>query len=57
LQLILALGLTHWMLVGLFGLLQVAWLPTILRVAHSLEIGADSFACSAALVFLLRPQD
>ncbi|HUI73805.1 MAG TPA: hypothetical protein VLX32_02615 [Candidatus Acidoferrum sp.] len=56
-QLIVALGLAHWMLVGLFGLLQTTWFPMTLRVAHSLEIGADSFAYAAALVFLLRPRE
>lgn len=55
--LILALGLAHWMLVGLFGLLPNSWFPPVLRIAHSLEIGADSFAYAAALVLLLRPRD
>jgi hypothetical protein len=55
--LILALGLAHWMLVGLFGLLPNSWFPAVLRIAHSLEIGADSFAYAAALVLLLRPRD
>jgi len=55
-SLVFALGLAHWYLVGLFGLLQVTWFPPHLRVLHSLEIGADSFAYAAALVFLFVPR-
>jgi len=55
-SLILSLGLAHWVLNGLFGLLQVFWFPLVLRIAHSLEIGADSFAYAATLVFLLFPR-
>lgn len=55
LRLVLSLGMAHWALVGLFGLLLASWLPMELRVSHSLEIGADSFAYAAALVLLLRP--
>jgi hypothetical protein len=29
---------------GLFGLMQASFLPQVLRIAHTLEIGADSFA-------------
>jgi hypothetical protein len=42
--------------VGLFGLLQGSFLPMTLRIAHSLEIGADSFAYAASLVLLLAPR-
>lgn len=55
-SLVFALGLAHWFLVGLFGLLQSSFLPSVLRVAHSLEIGADSFVYAAVLVFLLCPR-
>ncbi len=55
-SLIFSLGLAHWVLVGLFGLVQALWFPPVLRIAHSLEIGADSFAYAAALAFLLLPR-
>jgi hypothetical protein len=54
--LILSLGLAHWVLTGLYGMLMVFWWPTVMRVGHGLEIGADSFAYAAALVFLLVPR-
>jgi hypothetical protein len=56
-SLVLWLGLAHWVLVGLFGLVQVFWWPAAMRIAHSLEIGADSFAYAAALVILLVPRE
>ncbi len=56
LRLALSLGLAHYTLVGLFGMLQAFWLPVAMRLAHGLEIGADSFAYAALLVWLLtRP--
>jgi hypothetical protein len=55
-SLILSLGLAHFFLVGLFGLMQASFLPAVLRIAHSLEIAADSFAYAAALTFLLFPR-
>jgi len=55
-SLIVSLGLSHWVLNGLFGLLQVFWFPPVLRIAHSLEIGADSFVYAAALVYLFLPR-
>ena len=55
-SLIVSLGLAHWFFVGLFGLLQPGILPPALRLAHSLEIGADSFAYAAAIVLLLAPR-
>jgi hypothetical protein len=48
-----SLGLAHYALVGLFGLLQAYWLPTPMRVAHGLEIAAESFAYAWLLVLLL----
>jgi len=56
LSLFVALGLAHWVLVGLFGLSQAVTFPRLLRILHSIEIGADSFAYAAALVFLLLPR-
>ena len=55
-SLIFSLGLTHWFTVGLFGLLQAHQFSRTLRIAHSLEIGADSFAYAALLVLLLSPR-
>lgn len=54
--LILSLGLAHWVLTGLYGVLMAFWWPTVMRVGHGLEIAADSFAYAAALVFLLVPR-
>jgi hypothetical protein len=54
--LIFSLGLALWVLNGLFGLLQSLGFPPVLRIAHSLEIGADSFVYAAVLVFLLVPR-
>lgn len=56
LALILSLGFAFWFLTGLFGLLQVFFWPPVMRIAHSLETGADAFAYAAALVFLLVPR-
>lgn len=56
LSLILSLGFAFWFLTGLFGLLQVFYWPPVMRIAHSLETGADSFAYAAALVFLFLPR-
>jgi hypothetical protein len=55
-SLIFSLGLAHWFTVGLFGLLQAHQFSRTLRIAHSLEIGADSFAYAALLVLLLSPR-
>lgn len=52
--LIFGLGF-HWLLVALFGLLMISWIPLPVRAAHLLEGAADSFAYAAALVFLLLP--
>jgi hypothetical protein len=50
----LALGWAHWTLVGLFGLVLPNDLMTpTLRLVHSLEIGADSFAYTGIVVALL----
>ena len=52
-SLFFALGLAHAMTVGIFQLAQAWFLPMTLRVAHSLEITADSFAYAAVLTILL----
>jgi hypothetical protein len=50
----LALGWAHWMLVGLFGLVMPNdFMTPTLRLVHSLEIGADSFAYTGIVVALL----
>jgi hypothetical protein len=54
----LALGWAHWMLVGLFGLVMPNdFMTPTLRLVHSLEIGADSFAYTGIVValFARRP--
>ncbi len=51
-QFILAMGLAHAMMVGIFQLVQATFLPGVLRVAHSIEITADSFAYAAVLGLL-----
>ncbi len=51
----LSLGLAHTVAVGLFGMVSGTFLPMILRVTHSCEITADSFAYAGLLVLLFRP--
>ncbi len=51
-QFILAMGLAQAFAVGVFQLASATFFPIALRVAHSLEITADSFAYAAALGFL-----
>ena len=53
LRLAVALGLAHYVFVGLFGMLQASWLPTSLRLLHGAELLADSMVYAAALVLLL----
>lgn len=48
------LGWAWWVLVGLYGLLTGLWMPANLRLIHSLEIGADSFAYAFLLAWALR---
>jgi len=50
----LALGLAHTVTVGIFGLTQATFMPATLRIVHSLEITADSFAYAGLLVLLFR---
>jgi len=51
-SLFFALGVAHTVMVGVYGLIQATWFPPVLRVAHSIEITADSFAYAAVLVLL-----
>jgi len=46
------LGIAHASLVGLMGLVAAYWMPMTMRVAHSLEITADSFVYAAVLTLL-----
>jgi hypothetical protein len=48
----LALGSAHAVVVGLYGIISATFLPMIMRVAHGLEITADSFAYAGLLVLL-----
>lgn len=47
-----ALGLAQATVVGYFGLVQATFLPWVVRIAHGLEITADSFVYAAVLVVL-----
>ena len=51
-QLLIAFGLAEAMMVGVHGLAEAYWLPTLLRVLHSIEITFDSFAYVAVLTWL-----
>ncbi len=53
--LFLALSVALFLLVGGVAMIQAIWLPAILRIAHSIEILADSITHAAGLVFLLAP--
>jgi hypothetical protein len=48
----LALGLAHAVAVGIYGLVAGTFLPTVLRITHSVEITCDSFAYAGLLVLL-----
>ncbi|MEJ2007933.1 MAG: hypothetical protein P8Z30_07220 [Acidobacteriota bacterium] len=52
-QLAFALGLAFTVMVGWAPLLQASFMPTTLRIVHSLEICADSFVYGILLVVLL----
>jgi hypothetical protein len=55
-RLIIALGLGHFVAVGLAGLIQATFFTPILRWAHGIEILADSICYAAALAWLLFPR-
>lgn len=50
----LRLGWAFWVLTGLYGMITALWMPPQLRIAHALEIGADSFAYAVVLAWALR---
>lgn len=52
--LVLALGWAHAVTNGLYGLLSAYWFPTVLRVAHSIEITFDSFVYALVIVMLFK---
>ena len=52
-QLILALGLAFYVLVGLFGMIQSYWLAPTLQVLHNTEMFIDSMVYAWALAALL----
>jgi hypothetical protein len=52
-QLILALGLAFYVLVGLFGMIQSYWLAPTLQVLHNAEMLIDSMVYAWALAVLL----
>jgi hypothetical protein len=53
LSLFITLGAALFILVGGLPMLQAYWYPPVMRLVHSLEILADSFAHAGALVVLL----
>ena len=54
--LVLSLAAAFTAMVGLTGLIESSWMPTTLRIVHSLEIAADSLVHAWVLVALLVPQ-
>lgn len=56
-RLFIMLGSALFVLVGGLYMLQAYWYPPTMRVAHSLEILADSFVYAGALVALLAKDD
>jgi hypothetical protein len=47
-----ALGLTHAVVVGIYGMVGATFFPIAMRVAHSLEMTCDGFAYAGLLVLL-----
>ncbi|MBN1505801.1 MAG: hypothetical protein JW955_03090 [Sedimentisphaerales bacterium] len=57
-QLVMALGLAFYVLVGLFGMLQSYWLAPTLQILHNTEIFVDSMVYALALaVLLVHPEE
>jgi hypothetical protein len=54
---IVSVGVAYAVAVGVFQLVQGTFLPVFLRVLHSAEIAADSFAYAAILGFLFITSD
>jgi hypothetical protein len=55
-RLILALGVGHFVAVGLAGLIQAPFFPAVLRWTHGIEILADSICYAAVLGWLFFPR-
>jgi hypothetical protein len=55
-RLIVALGIGHFVAVGLAGLIQAPFFPAVLRWTHGIEILADSICYAAALAWLFFPR-
>jgi hypothetical protein len=55
-RLMLALGVGHFVAVGLAGLIEATFFPAVLRWAHGVEILADSICYAAVLAWLLFPR-
>ncbi|UCG87930.1 MAG: hypothetical protein JSW71_05135 [Gemmatimonadota bacterium] len=55
-RLIIALGIGHFVAVGLAGLIQATFFPAVIRWAHGIEILADSLCYAAALAWLFFPR-
>lgn len=53
-QLAVRFGWAFWVLTGLYGMVSAVWMPPLLRLAHTVEIGADSFAWGAVVAWALR---
>jgi hypothetical protein len=56
-SLLISFGIAEAMMVGVHGLAQAYWLPTALRVGHSIEITFDSFAYVAVLALLFAAKE
>lgn len=55
-KMIAALGIGHFVAVGLAGLILAPFFPPVLRWTHGVEILADSICYAALLVWLLFPR-
>lgn len=53
-ELAVRFGWAFWVLTGLYGLSTALWMPAPLRIAHTLEIGADAFAYAWVAAWALR---
>jgi hypothetical protein len=53
---ILSFALAFFVLTGLFEMLQAYWLPEALRLAHGLELLADSVVYAIVMVIALSPR-
>ncbi len=54
-QFIVAMGLAQAMAGGIFPLASAEFMPAVVRVAHAIELTADSFAYAAVLGMLFLP--